>query len=73
MVQIQVTGPLHSKKGYIMVAITKLLRELGAEVTVMGETTHLAEKVGVDEAILQEKITGQVVQITELQTSRGNK
>ena len=32
MLQIQITGPSHAKKGYAMVAIAKALRELGMQV-----------------------------------------
>lgn len=68
MVQIEVSGPEHSKKGYIMVAIAKVLRDLGAEVAVLGEDTHLASKVSLTEDAVAEKLTGLQVRLTELQT-----
>ena len=68
MVQIEVTGPEHSKKGHIMVAIAKALRDLGADVQVLGETTHLASKVDLPEEVVSEKLTGVKVRLTELQT-----
>jgi molybdopterin-guanine dinucleotide biosynthesis protein len=68
MVQIQVTGPSHSGKGYIMVEIARRLRELGCDVRLQGEETHLAEKVAVSDEVAAAKLTGQQVTITELQT-----
>lgn len=70
MVQIQVAGPAHAKKGYIIVEITRLLRELGCEVHLQGEETHLVDKV-MDlrsrEDIAQ-LVRGVEVTITELRT-----
>jgi hypothetical protein len=68
MVNIEITGPLHSKKGYIMVAIAQALRDLGATVVLQGEDTHLADKRNADGSVIAEKLTGQEVRITELQT-----
>jgi hypothetical protein len=68
MVQIEVSGPTHAKKGYVMVAIARALRELGAEVQVLGETTHLAEKSTKDSHELALNLRGQEVRLTELQT-----
>lgn len=69
MVQIEVTGPEHSRKGYIMVAIARALRELGATVELQGEETHLATKMAIDEEVIHERLLGQTIRITELQTS----
>jgi hypothetical protein len=68
MVQIQVSGPDHSRKGYILVAIARALRELGADVSVLGEGTHLINKVALDTTVIGEKLTGQQIHITELRT-----
>lgn len=68
MVQIQVSGPTHSKKGYVIAAITAALRELGAEVHVLGEETHLADKMHVSESKLHEKLESVTIHITEMQT-----
>jgi predicted peroxiredoxin len=68
MVNIQVTGPEHSKKGYIMVVIAKALRDAGCDVSVLGEGTHLSDKTGLDETTVAERLTGHRVHITELKT-----
>jgi hypothetical protein len=68
MVQIQVTGPEHSGKGYIMTAITRALRDLGVEVVLQGEETHLEEKAAYNAEVWSAKLRGQTVQITELKT-----
>lgn len=70
MVQIEVSGPSGAKKGYVMVAIARALRELGAEVQVLGETTHLVEKSNKDQQELAMALRGQEVRLTELQTGR---
>jgi hypothetical protein len=70
MVQIQVSGPDHSRKGYILIAIARALRELGADVSVIGEGTHLSDKVNLDTITISDKLTGQQIQITELRTGR---
>ena len=70
MVNIQVTGPLHSKKGYIMALLTKTLRDAGCEVNLQGEETHLATKVHAEDEVVKTKLVGQKVVITEMQTSR---
>lgn len=69
MVNIQVTGPTGSKKGYIMVAITKALRDLGCDVHLQGEYTHLAEKMVKSEDDMCDNLLAQEVNITELQTT----
>ena len=48
MVQIEVSGPDRSRKGYILIAVARALRELGATVNVVGEETHLVDKVALD-------------------------
>ena len=68
MVQIQVSGPEHSRKGYIIVALARALRELHADVRVLGEGTHLVDKVDLDTTVIGEKLTGQSILITELRT-----
>jgi hypothetical protein len=68
MVQIEVSGPDHSRKGYILIAIARALRELGADVSVLGEGTHLADKVDLDQSVFGEKLAGQTIHITELRT-----
>jgi hypothetical protein len=68
MVQIQVSGPDHSRKGYIMVAIARALREYHADVSVIGEATHLMEKADVLDEELEEKLNGVDIHITELRT-----
>ena len=68
MVQILVTGPTHSGKGYIMVEIARKLRELGCDVQLQGETTHLQEKVSISDEAAAAKLLRQKVIITELQT-----
>lgn len=67
MVQIEVSGPAHSRRGYLMVEIARVLRGYGCEVTLQGEGTHLAQKVELTEAELIEKLAGVEVRITELQ------
>lgn len=68
MVHIQVSGPDHSRKGYIMVAVARALRELGADVSMIGEGTHLVDKTDLDTAVIGEKLTGQQIHVTELRT-----
>jgi hypothetical protein len=68
MVQIQVTGPEHSGKGYIMIAVARTLRELGVQVVLQGEETHLEEKAAFSADVWSEKLRGQKVLITELKT-----
>ena len=68
MVQIQVTGPEHSGKGYIMIAIARALRELEVDVTLQGEQTHLEEKAAFDADVWSNKLRGQKVLVTELKT-----
>jgi len=68
MVQIEISGPAHSRRGYLMVEIARVLRGFGCEVALQGEGTHLAQKVELTEAELIEKLAGVKVQITELQT-----
>ena len=70
MVQIEVSGPDHSRKGYILVTIARALRELGANVSVIGEDTHLADKTGLDEGAICEKLQGVDIRLTELRTGR---
>lgn len=69
MVHIEVSGPEHSKKGYVMVEIARVLRSMGCEVTVQGEETHLADKVVVPEDLIHQKLSGVKIIITEMQTS----
>lgn len=69
MLNIQVSGPEHSKKGYIMVEIARVLREAGCEVTLQGEETHLVEKAALTDDSIRSKIAGQKVVITEMQTT----
>ena len=68
MVHIEVSGPTHSKKGYIMAVIAQALREAGAEVRMLGESTHLADKMVASPELVHEKLDHQVVHITEMQT-----
>lgn len=68
MVQIQVTGPAHSKKGYIMIEIARKLRELGCDVLLQGESSHLQEKAEISDEDAALKLQGQSVMITELKT-----
>jgi hypothetical protein len=68
MVQIQVTGPEHSGKGYIMVAIAHALRQLGAEVQVQGEATHLVNKTVLTDEAIHTRLDGQIIRLTELKT-----
>lgn len=69
MVQIQISGPAHSKKGYMMVEIARVLRECGCEVTMIGEETHLIEKQNLNHEQVEQNLTGQRVHITELKTA----
>lgn len=69
MVNIQVTGPTHSKKGYIMALVAKTLRDAGCEVHLQGEETHLVEKIKTEDEVIKTKLEGQKIVITELQTS----
>ncbi len=68
MVHIEVSGPEHSKKGYVMVEIARVLRSMGCEVIVQGEQTHLADKVSVPEEAIHQKLSGVQVSITEMKT-----
>jgi len=68
MVQIQVSGPIHSKKCYVVAAITEALRDLGAEVHVLGEETRLADKMHSSESLLHEKLENVVIHITDMRT-----
>lgn len=68
MIQIQVSGPAHSKKGYAIVAIVNALRDIGADVHVLGEHTHLADKMESNDKTLSKKLEGQVICVTELRT-----
>lgn len=67
MIDIQVTGKAHSKRGYLMVELTRILRELGCEVQLQGETTHLSDKTPLTDEQIKEKLKGMQVRITELQ------
>lgn len=68
MVQIQVSGPVHSGKGYVIAAITEALRDLGAEVHVLGEETHLVDLMHAPETTLHEALEGVVIHITQMRT-----
>jgi hypothetical protein len=68
MLQIQVSGPDHSGKGYVMIAIAHALRQLGADVQVQGETTHLAKKAALIDEAIQARLEDQVIRLTELKT-----
>jgi hypothetical protein len=68
MVQIEISGPEHSHKGYLMVVIARVLRDLGAEVTVQGEETHLAEKSNAEFDVILDKISGLRIALTEMKT-----
>jgi hypothetical protein len=68
MVQIQISGPAHSRRGYLMVEIARVLRGFGCNVILQGEGTHLAQKVELSDAEISEKLAGVEVRITELQT-----
>jgi molybdopterin-guanine dinucleotide biosynthesis protein len=69
MIQVQITGPIHSGKGYLMVEIARKLRELGCIVDLQGEETHLVDKTGVSDETAAARLAGQHVVITELTTS----
>jgi hypothetical protein len=68
MVQIEISGPEHSHKGYLMVAIAKILRDMGAEVVVQGEETHLAQKTKAEFDSILGKIAGLKIAVTEMKT-----
>lgn len=68
MVQIQVMGPSGSRKGYIMVKIAKHLKELGCNVSLQGEETHLAQKLVLEPKAFTERLEGVNVAITEFKT-----
>jgi hypothetical protein len=69
MVQIQVSGPAHSKRGYLMVELARFLRSMDCEVVLQGEDTHLADKTPLADEQIKAKLAGIEVRITELQTS----
>jgi len=68
MVQIEISGPAHSKRGYMMVEIARVLRSFGCDVILQGEGSHLVNKVELSDAEISEKLQGVEVRITELQT-----
>lgn len=68
MVNIEISGKAHTKRGYLMVELTRILRSLGCEVELQGEASHLANKTPLTDDEIKEKLQGMVVRITEIQT-----
>ena len=68
LINIEITGPTHSGKGYVIAAIAKALEELGCEVVVQAADTHNQPKLAKTPEEIASRLNGQVVRITEMQT-----
>jgi len=69
-VQIQISGPVGSRKTRMAVLIQRYLESLGASVNLQKADPELDEKLEMTDEALAEKLTGVEVFITEMQTAR---
>ena len=70
MIQVLVQGPEHSKKDWVVLTIAKALREMGAQVSVLGEDTYMAHKATANIEEFQSRLTGQDIVVAELRTGK---
>lgn len=66
--RIEIAGPEHSKKTTIAVLVAKYLRSLGVEVVSQRADPQFAEKEAAEVAVLEAKVAGAQVVITEMHT-----